>query len=243
MSGSCADDLALERILAAGKRDPNLVGVFDHVVVRQNVSLLIEHGARSGPFGGRRQHEEPIVADRLGENVHHAPIGPVVNADVGELFLGQAGIGRQATRWPAESTDAPANSAPGPRRARVGWFDSLTARPRRRLPTGHSPHNRRLAFSWITAYLAIRGYKSARSAVPVSHPVSATRKNSLGRECRNPANLFHTISRAYSFANTRPTEHESGRTSRRQEELPSRPANNEEDGRPGCRAAHSRRTG
>ena len=52
LSGSYADDFALVRILAAGQRDPNLVGVFDHVVVRQNVPCLSSTEPEPAPSPG-----------------------------------------------------------------------------------------------------------------------------------------------------------------------------------------------
>ena len=56
------------------------------MVVRQNMTLLIDYRPRASAFCRRGNHEEPIVADGADKDVHHASIGILINPNVGQFL-------------------------------------------------------------------------------------------------------------------------------------------------------------
>ena len=116
---------------AAAERDLDHLGVFDDVVIREDVALAIDDRAGARSFARSRHHdgEEPLVTLELGVDVHDAPIGGLVNADIGELFR------RQLCRRDSTRTGSAGNlgnrkvhgrGGSGEGDLRVGW---LLARP------------------------------------------------------------------------------------------------------------------
>ena len=85
---------------------------------------------------------QAVATGRIGD----AALSTLPPSVVG-VALVPAEVRRVLARWPPASPDAPGQSAPAPWRARGSWFGYQTTRQRRRLLTGHSPHNKRLVFS------------------------------------------------------------------------------------------------
>ncbi len=81
-----ADGPGVERA-AVVQGDLDFAGTFNHVIVRDDVPLLIEHAAGAGTLGRHFRKEEAVHADAAGVDVDHAAVHALVHQHV-DAFLG-----------------------------------------------------------------------------------------------------------------------------------------------------------